>query len=354
MANEFDSVKDLEYFTEFKQKYPEIFKEFVREQLSLNSANSIAALEYMRSLMSSEEIFSLVSLLNESDRFLWKSSIGKEKSIKDPARLMIYIKGEMTRAFIAAKPSVDPEIMELTLKLKTHDVAKFCQAYPDNAGEVLNLLNPNFISKVLDQLPIEKATILLESAFDTSSIGQESLKKNLLAYVSRSNKNSMAMKLMKVLEGIEPKKEKMIYKHILKVSSTEELVEAAAKNCPLEVVWYLPKSSLNEVLAAYPLAKKARFLVSLDEDKKKQFIDASSAEGSSARQMIDMELKQIEENPIDLKRCLAQKDVLLLEFLKFLREFAGSNEQVLSDVKLACHQWFSQLSEDSSERLMAA
>ena len=354
MANEFDSVKDLEYFSEFKQKYPEIFKEFIREQLALNTVNSIASLEYIRNLMVSDDVFLLISLLNDTDRLLWKNSIGREKSIKDPAKLMVYIKGEMTRAFIAAKPMVEPEIIELTLKLKSHDVAKFCQTHAENAGELLNLLNPNFISKVLDQLPLEKATELLQSAFDTSTIGQGSLKKNLQSFVSQTNKNTMAVKLVQVLQGIEPKKEKMIYKHILKVSSTEDLIEIASKNCPLEVLWYLPKSCLNEVLQTYPLTKKARFFVSLDEEKRKQFIEASSAEGSSARQMIDMELKQIEDDPIDLKRCMAQKDVLLLEFLKFFRESCGTNEQVLSDVKLACHQWFTQLSEGDSSHSMAA
>lgn len=354
MANEFDAVKDLEYFSGFKQKYPEIFKEFVREQLAQNTANAIASLEYMRTLMHSEEVFSLISLLNDSDRLLWKASIGKEKSIKDPAKLMEYIRSEMTRAFIAAKPSVDPEIMELSLKLKSHDVTKFCNQFPDSAGELLNLLNPIFISKVLDQMPVEKATTLLQSAFDTSSIGQDSLKKNLQLFVGQANKNSMGIKLMKVLEGIDPKKEKMIYKHLLKAGSTEDLIEVASKNCPLEVLWFLPKASLNEALQAYPLTKKARLLVSLEDEKKKQFIDASSSEGSSARQMIDMELKQIEESPVELKRCLAQKDVLLMEFLKFLREFCKSNEQVLGDVKLACYQWFSQLSEEKPSHSMAA
>lgn len=354
MSNEFDSVKDLEYFSEFKLKYPEVFKEFIREQLGLNTANSVAALEYIRSLMHSEDIQSVVTHLNDSDRTNWRNSIGREKTIKDPAKLMNYIKGEMTRAFIAAKPLVDPEIIELTLKLKTHDVARFCQTFEANAGELLNLLNPTFISKVLDQLPLEKATNLLQSAFDTSTIGQVSLKKNLQTFVSRAHKNSMAVKLLKVLDGIDPKKEKMIYRHVLKVSSTEELVEIAARNCPLEVLWYLPKSSLNEVLQAYPLSKKARFFVSLDADKKKQFIDASSSDGSSARQMIDMEIRQIESDPADLKRCLAQKDVLLLEFLKYFKECTRNNEQVLSDVKLACHQWFTQLSDEDGIPSMAA
>lgn len=350
MANEFDSVKDLEYMLDFKQKYPEVFKDFIREQLRISSESSISSLEYIRSLMPSDEILTLVSLLNDSDRNLWKTSIGKDKAIKDPAKLMTHIKSEMTRAFIAAKPSVDPEVLELTLKLKVHDVSKFCQSYPDNAGELLNLLNPSFISKVLDRLPVEKATVLLQNAFEVTEAGTNGsgLHKNLKSFISKSHKNSMAVKLLKVLEGVDPKKEKMIYKHMLRASSADELIEVAAKNCPMEVLWYIPKQSLGDALQAYPLNKKARFLISLEDEKKQQFLDASSAEGSSARQMIDMELKQIEENPMDLKRCMAQKDVLLLEFLKFFREFSGSNEQILSDIKMACHQWFGLLEDDSS------
>jgi hypothetical protein len=350
MAAEFNSTRDLEYFTEFKLKYPDAMKDFIRQQLSLTTKDAVATLEYLRTLMPSEDMTSLISSLNDSDRLKWKATIGTEKAIIDPARLMTYIKGEMLKAFIGSKPLVDPELLELTLKLKVHDVTKFGEMYPDDSGELLNLLNPAFISKVLDKIDIKLAEKFLHAALEAGFPGSKSstLQVNLKKYLNISQKNNMASKLIKVLEFVEPEKEKMIYTHMLKVSSTDDLIETAVKNCPLEVVWLLPKSALNEVLQAYPLNKKARLFVSLEAELKTILVEASSANGSSARQMIDMEIKQIEENPQELRRCQAQTALLTLEFLKFLRLHGQSNEQVQSDVRLACHVWFAQLGQKES------
>lgn len=345
MTKDFNAAKDLEYFKEFKLKYPEVLKDFIRQQLAVATKDSIATLEYLRSLMPAEEMNLIVVTLNDQDRLAWKSTIGREKTIIDPARLMDYAKGEMMKAFVASRPMVDPELLELTLKLRTHDVVRFGELYPDDMGELLNLLNPVFISKILDKLDVEKAEKFLAVALEAGLPGGKTnnLKDNLKKFLNVTQKNSMASKLAKVLEGVEPSKEKMIYSHMLKMSSTEDLIETAVKNCPLDVVWLLPKSALNDILQAYPLQKKARLFVSLDQEKKKILMEASSAEGSSAREMIDMELKQIEENPQELRRCQAAEGALTLEFLRFLRQHTQNSEQVLSDVRLACHIWFSEL-----------
>lgn len=349
MASEFNSVKDLEYFMEYKLKYPDAMKDFIRHQLNSTTKDAVATLEYLRTLMPSEEMTSIIATLNDLDRHKWKATIGTEKAIIDPARLMTYIKGEMMKAFIASKPLVDPELLELTLKLKIYDVTKFGEMYPDNAGELLNLLNPNFISKVLDKIDIAQAEKFLQAALETSGPSAKStLLPNLKKYLNVAQKNSMATKLVKVLEAIEPEKEKMIYAQMLKVCSTDDLIETAVKNCPLEVVWLLPRTALNEILQAYPLQKKARLLVSLENELKTILVEASSSAGSTARQMIDMEIKQIEENPQELRRCQAQAALLTLEFLKFLRQHGQSNEQVLSDIRLTCFVWFSQLNQQTS------
>ncbi|MBA2403135.1 MAG: hypothetical protein H0V66_00065 [Bdellovibrionales bacterium] len=332
---------------EFKLKYPEAMKDFIRQQLLVSSKDAVATLEYLRTLMPSEEMSSLVNSLNDQDRLKWKATIGTEKAIIDPPRLMTYIKGEMLKAFIASKPLVDPELLELTLKLKVYDVTRFSEMFPNDSGELLNLLNPAFISKVLDKIDISLAEKFLHAALEACHPGNKAstLQSNLKKYLNIAQKNSMASKLIKVLEAIEPEKEKMIYAQMLKVSSTDDLIETAVKSCPLEVVWILPKSALNEILQAYPLQKKARLLVSLENDLKTILIEASSAAGSTARQMIDMELKQIEENPQELRRCQAQANLLTCEFLKFLRLHSQSNEQVRSDIRLACYIWFSQLTQ---------
>ena len=69
--------------------------------------------------------------------------------------------------------------------------------------------------------------------------------------------------------------------------------------------------------------------------------------------MIDMEMKQIEENPQELRRCQAQTHLLTIEFLKFVRMHSQSNEQILSDIRLACYVWFSQINQKNSSQMAA-
>ncbi len=356
MMGELNSTKDLEYLLDFKLKYPDVMKDFVRRQLISGSKEAILSLEYMTLLMPTEDMKSVVGSLNDLDRHTWMATVGQEKQIPDPAKLMGYIKGEMLKSFMATRPLVDPELLELTLKLKLHDVLKFTELHPASSGELLNLLNPAFISKVLDKVDITKMEKILIAAVDSdlSPAAAGTLKNHLKSYLTLNQKNSLAPKLLKVLEGVEPDKEKIIYASMLRSASSDDLIETAVKNCPLEVVWLLPKSALNDILSVYPLQKKARLLVGLEESERQVLLEASSSEGSSARQMIDMEMKQIEENTLEFKRCQSQRTHQLHDFLKFLRQHSQTNEQILSDIRMSCLIWFSQLAEKTHPVAQAA
>lgn len=348
-------AKDIEYFLEFKNKYPDVLKDFVRRQLVLNTAEAIVTLEYFQKIIPSAEMNAVISQLNERERDTWKTVVGKSNVIKNPNKVMIYVRTQMTKCFIAAKPMADEDIIELTLKLKASDVVKFCDQYPQSAGDLLNLLNSQFIAQVLDKLEMQKASSLLESALETDAgaLNSEELKKSLKAFFTINHKNGFPAKMFKVLESIDPGKEKVIYSQLMRVASQDELAEVACRNCPLDVIWLLPKSVHQEVLQAYPLQKKVRFLMSLDDDKRQLLIEASCPAGSSARQMLEMEVKQIEENPIELKRCMVQKTQLSQEFLMFLRSHVSNNQALVSEVRMATWEWLSQIKSPSSQRLAA-
>lgn len=354
-----DVSKHLSHLLDYFGKYPDQFRQCVRDMINSGDEHCFESLEYMQKLFSLESFREVAQGFTDTEKVIWQSVVGKNKTIKDPEKLMSFIKERLLKSLIATGPMVDAESWELSLNLKNNDVIRFCKSYKSEGGMLLNILDSAFISRLIDSLPETEAVALMEQAMNCEMrTAQEGIafKRALKDFVAKSKNNSFPSKMFKALTSIEPAKEKLVYRHLLQSYSTQDLVVAAAQNCPLDLLSYVSNSFYQEVLSAYPLNKKVRLLLCLDEEMKTRMIDASAPNGSSAREMLDMEMKQIEQNPMELKRCQVQKGASIAEFLTFVRGHLGSNPTLQSEIKVAAIEWLNGLknTENSTAGLRAA
>lgn len=341
--------QDLNHLLSYLAKYPDQFRKSVREMLRASDEQSQEALEYIHKISNVQALKEMIQGFTETERLGWQSVVGKARSIKDPARAMKFIKERLIRSLIASGPMVDAEVWELSLSLKAHDVVKFCHTYKKEGGMLLNILDASFISKVIDSLPEDEAMALMSQAVECEMrTPQEAnnLKNALLLFVGKQKQNSFQTKIFKSLASLEPSKEKLVYKHLLKSVSLEELAQAAASNCPLDVLEYVSTGFYQDILSTYPLNKKVKFLICLEEGLKDRMINSSAPQGSSARQMLEMEMKQIEEDSVELRRCHMQKNSITQDFLFFMREHLKNNPSLQSEIKVAAVDWLNGLKED--------
>lgn len=347
-ATTIDVSKHLAHLIDYFGKYPDQFRKTVRDMITSGDDQSFQALEFIQKVITLDTFKEIAQGFTDTEKVIWQSAVGRAKSIKDPETVMGFIKERLLRSLIATGPMVDGETWELSLTLKNHDVIKFCKAHKAEGGMLLNILDPSFISRLIDTLPQAEAVALMEQAMNCEMRSAQEgtdFKMALKAYVARAKNNAFPSKMFKALGSIDPVKEKLVYRHLLQTYSAQDLVTTAAQNCPLDLLGYVSNSFYQEVLSAYPLNKKVRFLMGLDEEMKTRMIDASAPTGSSAREMLNMEMKQIEQNPMELKRCLAQKAATTQEFLSFVRGHLDSNPALQSEIKVAAMEWLTSLKE---------
>ena len=351
MSEPIDVTKHLSHLMDYFGKYPDQFRKCVRDMINSGDEQCFEALEYMQKLFTLETFKAVAQGFTDTEKVSWQSVVGRAKSIKDPEKVMSFIKERLLKSLIASGPMVDPEAWELSLNLKNNDVLKFCKTYKQEGGMLLNILDSTFISRLIDSLPQNEAIALMEQAMNcemrTSKEGID-FKNALKDFVAKSKNNSFPSKMFKSLTALDPSKEKLVYRHLLEFYSTQDLVMAATQNCPLDLLGYVSKSFYQEVLSAYPLNKKVRLLICLDEEMKARMIDACAPVGSTAREMINMEMKAIEQNSMDYKRCLIQKNAFIGEFLVFVRGHLGTNPALQSEIKVAAIEWLNGLKDKSS------
>jgi hypothetical protein len=359
MSEPIDVTKHLNHLLDYFGKYPDQFRKCVRDMINSGDEHCYAALEYMQKLFTLETFKDVAQGFTDTEKVSWQSVVGKAKTIKEPEKVMSFIKERLLKSLIATGPMVDPEAWELSLNLKNNDVIRFCKTYKAEGGMLLNILDSTFISRLIDSLPQAEAMSLMEQAMNCEMRSPKEgidFKNALKDFVAKSKNNSFPSKMFKSLTSLDPAKEKLVYRHLLQYYSTQDLVFAATQNCPLDLLGYVSKSFYQEILSNYPLNKKVRLLICLDDEMKTRMIDACAPAGSSAREMLDMEIKQIEQNPMDHKRCLIQKSTFVSEFLGYVRGHLGSNPALQSEIKVAAIEWLTSLKDkgSSADRMKAA
>jgi hypothetical protein len=332
------------YFSNFFHKYPDQFRTCVRSLIATGAEKDWQCLEYLTKNMDQKDLTEIMFGLTSNEKETWSTSIGKVKTTSEDS-LVKYLKSKLVGSLIAFQPMVDSEVWEMSLRLRVSEVVSFCDSYHSEGATLLNILTPVFLSKIFDTLDVNKSAKIMEQALegDLNAVEVQKLKIALTQFVSSIKSRSFTSKIFKALSSIEASKEKMVYRHLLNSVQPSELVDIVASNFPLDLLWHLSSNFQKDVLQSYPLVKKAQLLLSLNEDEREKLIETIGSNGSSARQMLDMEISRIQDNPSDLRRCQIQKDFILREFIAFTRSHIASNPSLMPEIKSASLEWLSTL-----------
>ena len=340
-------ISHVEYLTSFFHKYPDQFKTMFRNLIASSGARDWQSLEYMSKNMAAKDVASLMFGLTPSEKESFKKSVGKHVA-SSPDELMKYIKGQLVGMLIAFQPLVDQEIWEMALRLRTSEVFKFCETHKSEGSILLNILTPTFLAKILDSVPMDKSFSLMEQALqgDMNAKEIEKLKVALISYFKTVRVNTFSSKIFKALHNIESSKEKMIYRHLLNSVEPQELTGIVVENFPLDLIWQVSSATQKDLLQSYPLVKKAQLLLCFNEQEKQTLCESIAANGSSARQMLEMEFSRIQDSPLELKRCRIQREVIFKEFITFCRSHIKTNPALIPEIQTSAFNWLQSLSKD--------
>ena len=183
----------------------------------------------------------------------------------------------------------------------------------------------------------------------------EKLKSALLPYVQEEKVSQFVEKLVDLIPVCSYKEEHTIYSTLLKHNLFDKAEKMATNYYPSFLAFDLSEDSLKTVMSKYSMNEKALLVESFDnEDHKETLVNAFAPEGSTAREMFELEVEQF---GIDLnaKRKLEEtKDQNVTDFYKRVKTIVNKDGSVKADAQNVIADWVEGNMSNAQESEFAA
>ena len=316
------------------------------------SLESVMALKAVSQQLDEDLLYKVFLKLNEEEREAWKTNVDGFLKGEDLVKANKFISEEVVRDSIAPQGVSDIELIDLLLSLDLEVAVNFVKSHSNEAPVLLNLLRPKVAGKILDKLDMEESKELITKSlvfdFDTVKDNFKSFKDTLKDFVVKSKRKPFNTKILQMLPNFNPNKEKMLYKVLAQENLQTDMKRAAADNFPSELVTKLPTAFLKSILQKYDQTIKVQLLASLDDDTKQLLLSTFAEEGSAAREMIDLEFENLENDAVAQARIKGQKDQLWKDFVTFVRSEIKEDEKWGSDIHMIVTEWVTNLCEENA------
>ena len=348
--NELYSTSAKQDFERFRLYYTNSPKEtslLLKRWINLSDSHSKMALRAVAQQLNDDELMNVFHGLENEEREKWKSCLDtflEEEQIISANR---FISEEVMRDLIAPPFIRDFELVNMLLGIDLPSACQFVRENPDDSKILLNLLTPQFVGKILDDLSAHEAEVAIANSlrFDFSQITDDfaSFKRTMTIFWSKVKSKPFNQKLLQMLPDFNPSKELMVYEFLAKSKMRDEMAEVASDYFPSELISSLPKELLRNAMQSYPNDKKIQLLFSCGASVRNSLIESFAEEGSASREMVDMEFANLEADDLAKARIKNSKDEIWKEFLNFMRNMIKSNENYRSEVENIVSGWITQM-----------
>lgn len=358
---ELDGVSGLERFKVLYADSFEISMILIKNWIKSDQKSAHEALVYLLDQLNSEDLHIIFSGLSLAERQTWKGYINTIKlSINAHDKIDRFIAKEIITNFIVPDVVTDIELRKQLLNLNEKKATKFIKENPEFASTLINISPASVLLNILSGLEsTKKAQYLQEAAkFSATEIASQmtKLKSALLPYVQEERISQFVEKLMELIPVCAHTEEETIYTTLLENNLYDKAENMAINYFPSFLAFELSPTSLKTVLNKFSMSEKAYIIESFDDETDKEILtNAFAPDGSTAREMFELETEQF---GIDLnaKRKLdesKEKNVAL--FYARVREVVQKNGSVNIDAKNVVASWVeSNMSTNSHESQYAA
>jgi hypothetical protein len=349
------SEENFARFRHFTQTSPSEAIILLKSWINEANEQSLSAIKAVAQQLTDEELVSLFKGLNDSEREKWKDHLDEFMDGKTLAIANKFVCEEVVRTMIDPGKVNDLDVIDLVLNLSLDVACKFVVEKPESGKVLMNLLNPQMISKILNRLNESDANNIMMKSMDfdfaevTDNFSQ--FKVELKSYMELQKRKPFNSKILQMVSDFNPLKEILLYSYLGKSGMYDEMTSVAKQFLPFACIPLLSKELLKDIMQSYPMAKKVQVLTVCEEELKEVLINAFAVEGSSARQMLDLEFDNITGNASALSKVEAQKDTILKDFVQFCRDFVNSNKQYEQDIEVLISEWVRTMQSEEKANL---
>jgi hypothetical protein len=337
--------QDFERFVTCLQLHPMDACNLVRGWLADTNVKAKMALRAVAQQLGEEHMNLILKSLTEEQRNKWKTHL--DERIVGPALIEAntFVAQEVLGALLVPSKILDGELQNLLMSLNTSNAILFFQKFEDFVGVTLNLLGPNIVNKILTEASSQESEIWLEAGarFDGSTTNDYSqLKQALTDFNKEIAPNPFASRIAQMIPLASADKENVLYRALAKAGGRSELLTIAKVHFPSDLILKLPTVFIKEVMQSYPMAKRIELIFSLDDAKRGVLLEACAPVNTPAREMLDMELENIERD--SARSSTIKKNSILIwdSYVKFVRENLVKAPQYASEAEDLIQEWEGQ------------
>jgi hypothetical protein len=358
MFEDFGS-EDFERFKKFMEKSKQDATMMLKRWISVYDEEYQLALKAVAQQLKDDELMEMFSGLNDTEREKWKNALDEFLDTEQIKKANKFVSEEVVRSMIGPSQVDDIELIDMLLSLEDEVAKKFVQEKSDEGKVLMNLLTPQFSGKILDQLDEDEAQSVITNSldFDFADVTDNfaAFKGSLKEFMDSMKRKPFNDKIVQMLPDFNPLKESMLYEFLANEGMRKEMNVMAKENFPSDLIPRLPGAFLKKNLQEYDKDQRVLLLASCDEEVRDVLMSAFAEEGSAAREMLDLEFEEIENNQIAQAKIANQKDDLWKAFVIHTRTQVKGDEEFKTDIDLIITGWVDELcGEGSGEKTQAA
>lgn len=340
-----DDVATANGFIRFQQcllEHPDNAVDLVRQWLSAEDQNSITGIRAISQQLESKDIEFIMLQLSHGQKEKWKTHLNQHltnQELKDANR---YIFQQVVSALLVPSTIQDGELLNLIVELTPGSTIQFLKKYPQHVPLLMNVLGASMLSKVLEQLDSQSASewLVRGAEFNQDTLGEmlPELKNDIKTY-NNAWESPYAKRIMDLIPSAKFAMENSLYETLSKVSTPKKLEEVARKYLPAELVPALPSNIIKDILTAFPMNKRVEIIATRSKEIQETIMDSLATKGSTAREMMDMELDTILKDKMKYQEVLSRQDEIWQSFIDGSRLYLQKNPSYQQTIKDLVVEW---------------
>ncbi|WP_372655331.1 hypothetical protein [Halobacteriovorax sp.] len=320
------------YFTDNKQEAATLLKKWI----NLKAPGSKEGLILITQELDSEVLQQTFETLNNQDRKLWRnviSSASGEVNLQVGAR---FIDEQILEEVIVPTDLISDETKQLLYSLDVDTFTNLVIENPEFGPLLMNTLSSSFIVKIIPRLDsslIETLTINSVKADNEELKKQEPLlQEKLKAYHKPDLASPFSDKIMEILPYVDIESEEYFFTAFGKNGDTKKMKEVLSSFLPAKSIYDLPETSMKIILTKMKQSSLVEFLVVTDENISSKLIEMIAPEGSKKREVLDLELSNMQTDEIKLAKLKKNKSDVESKFIAFSRKLINKNAQIQEEI----------------------
>lgn len=313
------------------------FKELIVNEPK-KASNQIRIWNRENSSISNNAIaYSIKSLdMQTLEKFLLEFTPSEKKevlrSVKQPIKHEVvsidnFILSKMIEDLMNPSLIDDPELQTKVVSTEIDQLVEVATVNPELGAELMAILPKSLVDQICTLIDPDIFAKVMSFSMDFSHEKLRNNFSNLKLALESSHEAELKElspvfdKMVSFLKTATRQKEEIIFDVLVKAKSRSEFREIAYQNFPRELFSQIPAPLFKGFFAKITMSHKVEFLAIQPENKRNEFLNLIAEPGHKMRDMLDMELRKVLDNPTVLDNINRNKTSIETRLNGQLRTF---------------------------------